>query len=405
MSEEERGRVSRTSRRFAAEASAHASGAASASASATVRAFVTVSTRIAAIRAFAGALAVAVLAASVSGCAPVKDDGAAGAGETATRTPLGIMGTSCRLAVVPGRGADAAAADAALASAERALRSVEAKISSWLWASEISELNRAPLGETVRVSGETLDLLSAARAFHERSGGAFDVTCGPLVDLWREAAKSQRVPTEGELARARALAGWAGFELRTEGAVRLLEGARIDLGGIGKGYGIDRAVESMVAREEVAGGLVDVGGDLRVFGRAPQGGAWRVGLRAPSAEVRVWAAIRIGQGAVCTSGHYERHVEIDGTRYSHIVDPRTGRPVDPVTVSVTVWAPTAVAADAWATTLTVLGAAGLSLLDDVDARGVEALVVTQGSRGLEALATRGFPEVEPLEGFPPLERL
>jgi thiamine biosynthesis lipoprotein len=314
------------------------------------------------------------------------------------------MGTSARLTAVPDREAEAheGAMEAALDDAEAELRSVEAAMSSWLDASELSALNRAPVGEPVPLSAETLAVLKAAQRLYDTTGGAFDVTCGPLIDLWREAADAGELPALDALERARSVSGWAGFELREGEAVRTMEGARIDLGGIAKGYAIDEAVETLREAGGVAGGLVDVGGDVRVFGASPGGGAWQVGLRAPEEQPRPWGKIAVSDGAVATSGHYARYFEIDGKRYSHIIDPRTGRPAEEASLTVTVVGPSALRADAWATALAVLGPEGLDEL--ASEPGLEAFVVHGPAEAPRAIATSGFPPIEDLGGLPPVTR-
>lgn len=349
----------------------------------------------------AGAAIVGGLAVSSAGCAGPQQG-------AKTSMPQGVMGTSARITVVPeiaygGRvTAEEGQLQGALDGAEAELRAVEASMSSWLDASELSVLNRAPVGEPVPLSEETLDVLRTAREMFERTGGAFDVTAGPLIDLWRRAAESGELPGKPEIERARSLSGWNGFELRDGAAVRTLEGARIDLGGIAKGYAIDRAVDVLRGAEGVAGGMVDVGGDVRVFGPSPGGGPWRVGLRAPEDLPRAWGKLDVTDVAVCTSGHYARYFEIDGERYSHIVDPRTGRPAQDASLTVTVLAPTALQADVWATALSVLGRAGLDHLEGE--RRVEAFVVQGPADAPRAVTTPGFPPIDDLGQLPPITR-
>ncbi len=286
------------------------------------------------------------------------------------RHPEGVMGTSCTLlAAVPAR--STTDGHQALEQAEAALRAVEARMSTHLERSELGRLNRAPVGESVPLSPDTLTVLVAAQRFHLASAGAFDVTCRPLLERWRAAARAGRLPTADELAAARAASRWELLELLPAGARRLGPGVEVDLGGIAKGWGIDAAVAALET-SGCAGGLVEVGGDLRVWGARPEGGAWPVALRDPFAA-REMGSLALASGAVCTSGNYARFVEIDGRRYSHIVDPRSGLPAE-AAPSVTVVAADATTADAWATALSVLGPAGLELI--AGDPGIEALLVT-----------------------------
>lgn len=296
--------------------------------------------------------------------------------------PQRVMGTSCTLAAIisyPER----ARAQESLEQAEIALRSVEAQMSGWLADSEISRFNAAAAGTEVPLSPETLDVLGIARDAAEQTGGAFDVTCRPLVELWRRAAERGSLPTQQELAGARAASGWQRIELTDTGAIKRAAGAGVDLGGIAKGYAIDRAGR-VLRRAGLSGGLVEVGGDLLCFGKQAAGQAWPVEVNNPFGNTPL-ARLRIAGGAVCTSGNYARFKEIGGKRYSHIVDPRSGRPAD-VAASVTVVAPSAVVADIWATALSVDGTKGFEKLP----QGVEALVVVGSKDNYRITCTPGF---------------
>jgi len=303
-----------------------------------------------------------------------------GVGVFRTEPPV-VMGTDTEVTVVTTR----ELAAEALSSAEVALRNVETRMSRHLEASALSRLNAAAAGQAVTLPVELMDLLRVSRELAEATQGAFDVTCLPIIDAWKQADKQGRRPSEDELAAAMALAGWEHFGLGDGTVTKDADGARIDLGGVAKGYGIDRAVWAML-EVGTSGGLVNVGGDVRGFGGRPGGEAWIVGIRSPFDE-SVLLRLAIRNAAVCTSGNYERHIEIDGKRYSHIVDPRTGRPAE-MTPSVTVIAPTATLADAWATALSVLGADGLELIEKLD--GVEAMLVLGTPDEYELKMTSGF---------------
>jgi len=268
-------------------------------------------------------------------------------------------------------------------------------MSAWLTKSEISRLNRAAAGEDVALSPETLTVLQVARRAALETDGAFDATCRPVIELWREAAKRGRLPSDTEMGEARAASSWDLIELTDGGARKRADSARVDLGGIAKGYGIDQAVEAM-RKAEVLGGLVDVGGDLRCFGQPPEGSFWTVDVRDPFGEGRL-GELGVWGAAVCTSGDYARFVEIEGRRYSHIVDPRSGRLAEAAS-SVTVVAQTAMEADVWATALSVLGREGIERLPG----GVEAMLVIGKADDYEMICTPGFTEM--MRG-PPAERL
>jgi len=299
------------------------------------------------------------------------------------------MGTETKMTVVMGAN-EQARARGALERAERALRDVEMKMSSWLDSSELSRFNTGPAGAVTPLSPETLQVLAAARTIAEDTNGAFDVTCRPIIELWKHAKKTKTLPDADALAAARAQSRWDDIELRAGGAVKRSATACVDLGGIAKGYGIDQAVLALIA-SGAAGGLVDVGGDTRCFGHRGKDGPWRVGVRSPfTAAATIFAVLSVEDGAVCTSGNYLRFAEIDGKRYSHIVDPRTGWPVD-AAPSVTVVAKTAMTADAWATALSVLGPAGLKLLPAGE--GIEAMIVEGGPDDYRIHYSDGFEKL------------
>jgi len=301
-----------------------------------------------------------------------------------------VMGTSCTLAAVVPPGSEAHAEEV-LQEAEAVLRRAEARMSSWLKDSEIGRLNAADADEEVPLSPQTLEVLRLARRTNVQTGGAFDVTCRPLIELWREAGKRGAVPGPSELAATRAASNWELIQLGDSGVTKLKATARVDLGGIAKGYAIDRAAD-VLRRANLSGGMVDIGGDLVCFGAPPEGESWPVDVKNPLGPGHL-ATLRLPSGAVCTSGGYARFIQIGGKRYSHIIDPRTGRPAD-TALSVTVVAADAVTADIWATALSVLGTEGLEQLPD----GVEAMMMVGTKDDPEMVCTDGFHEL--LEGPP-----
>lgn len=305
--------------------------------------------------------------------------------------PAGIMGTRTELTVVVA-GTDTAAGRSALASAEGALRDVEAMMSTFLAGSAVSRFNAAGAGEEVELSAELIALLDRARTFTERSDGAFDVTCRAIVQLWKQAAKAGRAPSEQDLAGARARVGMDRLKVASGKAVKDVEGLELDLGAIAKGYGVDKAAQALKRTAAVQGALINVGGEIRCFGARPDGTAWRIGVQHPFRK-GLCGALHLTDAAVATSGDYRRFVTINGVRYSHIVDPRTARPVRE-THSVTVVSlgaagrnPSCTDADAWATAVSVLGPAGLKKLGGT---GIEALIITGTPEAPEIHQTPGF---------------
>ncbi len=299
--------------------------------------------------------------------------------------PEGVMGTTTLLRVVVPIGGGATGRRA-LAAAEQALREVDWRMSTWVEITELSRFNAVGADEWVKLSPSTLAVLEVALEFAEATGGAFDPTCGPILEVWRRGEEEGAVPSEDLLAEAMGRSGWRRVRLSETSASKQVEGLRVDVGGIAKGWAVDRAVEAM-QEAGVRGGLVQCGGDLRVFGESGQGREWRLGVRDPNRPEGSLLpdTLSIAEGAVSTSGNYERFYTIGGRRYSHIIDPRSGRPVDAVP-QVTVVASESVVADGWSTALTVLGPDGLGLLPD----GVEALMLVREGGAIVRQETPGF---------------
>ncbi|HEX6941066.1 MAG TPA: FAD:protein FMN transferase [Longimicrobiales bacterium] len=278
--------------------------------------------------------------------------------------------------------ADTARAREALAAARAAVFRVDTLMSLYKEESELSVVNRrAGSGDATTLSPETAEVLAAALDYAARTGGAIDVTVGPLVDVWGFYRHEGRIPPAEVLDSARALVGYERIEFDpATRAVRLpAPGMRLDFGAIAKGYAVDLAVVAL-RRRGIRRGKVDLGGNLRFFGSPPEDGAWSVGLRDPRRPEEILAVVALDSGAVATSGDYEQFFVHDGVRYSHLMDPRTGRPARGV-ASVSVVAPTGLAADALSTALFVLGPGrGCGVAAGVP--GVEALwILDAGADG------------------------
>ena len=235
------------------------------------------------------------------------------------------------------------AAEAAIADVLR----IEAKYSRYRDDSVTTRINRTAGGDAVSIDAETAALLTYADQCHRVSGGRFDLTSGVLRRAWDFRRSPPRIPDAATIKAATALIGWDRVEW-DESSVRLPDaGMEIDFGGIGKEYAADRAATVCVERG-IESGLVNLGGDVRATGPQPDGEPWRVGIRHPRREGAAIATVLLASGAVATSGDYERYFEIEGTRYSHILDARTGRPVSHWQ-SVSVIAPLCVVAGSFAT--------------------------------------------------------
>lgn len=248
--------------------------------------------------------------------------------------------------------------------------------------SELNAVNREAYQRAVEVDEATFEVLERARHFSELSAGAFDVTIGALGELWRRAAATDTPPTEAEIAEAKSKVGFDKLRLdpNTRTVRFAVEGMKIDLGGIAKGFAIDRAVEAMKAAGAL-GGMIDIGGDIRCFGKPPKGQqTWRVGLQDPNVAPddlgprKPLFVLNVLDKAVTTSGDYRRFATVKGQRQSHIMDTRSGRGADAL-VSVTIIAPDATSADALATAVSVLGLEkGLALIEQIP--DTEAILLT-----------------------------
>jgi FAD:protein FMN transferase len=283
-----------------------------------------------------------------------------------------LMGTMFQVSVA---GVEEQAARAAISAALDAVAEVEARLSPHRDTSEVSRLNAAAGGDPVPISAETVEVLQLARQISERSEGAFDVTFAALSPVWRSLrATPPTLPSDEAVAAARALVDYRQLVVDARARTASLQrpSMRLDLGGIGKGHGIDRAGAVLEARG-IQNYIVGGGGDLLVRG-SKQGTPWRLGIQHPRRRGGLIGTLVFTRDqAVVTSGDYERFVEIDGRRYHHILDPRTGHPVSH-TVSVTLTAPNATLADALSTAVFVLGPrAGMALVERTD--DVEALII------------------------------
>ncbi len=254
--------------------------------------------------------------------------------------------------------------------------------------SELSKVNREAFANPVKVSPELFEILQKSVEFSRLSNGAFDVTVGPLVDLWHKAGEANVVPDENTLAAAKARVGFEKLILdANERTVQFaVKGMRLDLGGIAKGYAVDKAVGAM-RREGAIGGMVCASGDIRCFGKPADKDTWRVGLQNPVAAnqpasngaigaEQVLMVLKVNDMAVSTSGDYRRFVAIGRKRYSHIIDTSTATGASKLS-SDTILAANAVDTDALSTAVNVMGAQkGLALVESL--AGVEAILITAG---------------------------
>ena len=236
------------------------------------------------------------------------------------------------------------------------LRQINQWMSTYIDDSALMRFNRTPQGQWETLPEPLMEVLQISRSVSERSDGAFDITVAPLVNLWGfgPQAQPEQVPDDETLLASLANLGFQHLELSGNRARRLRD-ISLDLSGVAKGYGVDylgRWLEQQGYRNY----LVEIGGEVRLSGVSPRGGAWRIGVEQPNLLHREGRkTLELSDIAMATSGDYRNYYERDGKRYSHTIDPRTGRPIEHSLASVTVLADTAAEADAWATALNVLG--------------------------------------------------
>ncbi len=264
--------------------------------------------------------------------------------------------------------------------------------------SELSRFNATDSDQWFPVSAETARVIAEAIRVGDLSGGALDVTVGPLVDLWSFGPTARpvgAVPDEREIAAAMASVGYRRLEVRLDPpAVRKPSAAcRVDLSAVAKGFAVDQVAEGLETLG-IRRYMIEVGGEIRTAGRNAKGEFWQIAVELPTTSGRgVQRIIPLGERAMATSGDYRNYFEHDGTRFCHIINPRTGRPVNHRLASVSILANTCMEADALATALFVLGPdEGLEL---AAAQDIPALFLVRTDRGFKEYPTPTFPTDEP----------
>lgn len=257
---------------------------------------------------------------------------------------------------VKGYGTNRRAFGKAVAEMRTRFEELENRLSRFKEGSEISRINREGAAAPVAVDATTFRLLEAAGRISEQSEGAFDITCLPLLQVWKQAAKEGKPPADEVLAALQARGSYRDVRLDpARRSVMIRPGMGLDLGGIAQGLFADEGIE-ILRRHGIRRGLVNCSGEIAVYDDRAEPAPFSIAIYDPRTR-KSDRAVTLTRGAVSTSGSYARYVEIGGRKYSHIVDPASGRPADR-TASVTLQAPTAVEADAWSTACAVLAARG-----------------------------------------------
>jgi len=245
-------------------------------------------------------------------------------------------------------------AHTAMAAAYEEIGRIEALLSKYRNDSQISKINQHAGEEAiVRVDREIVEIVQRSLQYADLTGGVFDITIGPVVDLWGIGTDHEHVPENAELQHVLSSVGYKNIEIQGETGIRLREPQMaLDLGGIAKGYSIDRAIE-VLRRHKITSALVNAGGDIRCIGTKPDGSPWRVGIQHPR-KSSIIGVVPLQDAAVATSGDYERFFMRNNTRFHHIFTPSTGMPVSECQ-SVTITTKTAEMADVFATAVFVMG--------------------------------------------------
>lgn len=314
--------------------------------------------------------------------------------ELTYRKSAGLMGSQFELtAISPNDSLNRAAVRAGIKEIQR----IEELISSWDKNSQTSEINRQAGIKAVQVDWELYSLIHRATKLGQLTEGAFDISFASADRIWKFDGSMQAVPSDSSIQASVSKIGYQNIQLSPiDTSVFLTQaGMKIGFGGIGKGYAANKA-SLLMLEMGIESGLVNAGGDIICWGRPAEREAWRIGVADPKARNQILAWLGINDLAVVTSGDYERYAMIEGKRYAHIINPKTGWPVSGLK-SVTIICPDAELADGLATSVFVLGPKeGLALINRL--KGVEGLLITDTD---ELISSKGIELKRSSEGESP----
>ena len=269
-----------------------------------------------------------------------------------------VMGTFSRVVVLAPKGSTARQGAFKVYKLQQRL---EDMMSTHRNFTELALVNEQAYGTPMHVSPETMEVLQRSIEMSQLTEGTFDITIGPLLALWQHAADTNITPTPEAIDAAKAKVGWQNLRLDPNALTVefLVPGMKLDVGGIAKGYAIDKSIELLQA-DGATGGMVDIGGDIRCFGKGLEHETWRIGIQDPNVDAddmspnKFLRILSFTDRAVATSGHYRRYALIDGEQVSHIITPSTGSGKHE-SASTTIIAPDATTADGLATAVSILG--------------------------------------------------
>lgn len=276
---------------------------------------------------------------------------------------------------------------------EQSLININLLMSTYIQDSELSRFNQWNSVKPFPMSATTLKVLNEAKRLSDMSEGMLDVTVGPLVNLWGFGPQSQpvKIPTEALINMTRKLVGIDKLTVGSSWASKTEPALYVDLSTIAKGYAVDQLAE-LLGTHEITNYLVEIGGEMRLSGVKASGTPWKIAIEKPETEQRaVQKIISIGTNAVATSGDYRNYYESDGVRYSHLINPNTGYPINHNLVSVTVVHPSSMTADGLATALNVMGKEkALALAETFN---IAVLLITKEKDGFTEYTSAKFEQL------------
>ncbi len=256
---------------------------------------------------------------------------------------------------------------------------IERLISSWDEKSQTAEINRNSGIKAIKVDQELFELIERSIGISKLTDGAFDISYASMDRIWKYDGSMLAMPSEEAIKASVQKVGYQNIVLdkNTHSVFLKQEGMKIGFGAIGKGYAADKA-KKVLLEKGLTAGIINASGDMNTWGKQPDGTAWKVAISNPMDKTKSYGLFPITDGAVVTSGNYEKFVSFDGKRYSHIIDPRTGYPASGL-LSVTVFAPQAELADALATSIFVMGQeVGIHLINQLPK--VECIIVDEDGK-------------------------
>ncbi|MBE3656210.1 FAD:protein FMN transferase ApbE [Vibrio navarrensis] len=285
---------------------------------------------------------------------------------------------------------DIPSAEAIQTGVDRLLEEVNDQMSTYRKDSELSRFNQYQGSEPFTVSEQTATVVKEAIRLNQLTEGALDVTVGPLVNLWGfgPEARPEVVPSDAELAQRKAKTGIHHLSVQGNQLTKTLPNLYVDLSTIAKGWGVD-VVADYIQSQGIDNYMVEVGGEIRLKGVNREGIPWRIAVEKPSVEERaIQEIIEPGDMAIATSGDYRNYFERDGIRYSHIIDPTTGKPIANKVVSVTVLDKSSMTADGLATGLMVLG--DIKGMEVANQNNIPVLMIVKTDDGFKELVSKAY---------------